>query len=57
MDVIRSRELIVTAEVAKLEDVDLTALVTELQSLMVSRDAAHQAFAKVGQQSLFDFLR
>jgi hypothetical protein len=24
---------------------------------MVARDAAHQAFAKIGQQSLFDFLR
>ncbi len=56
-ETIRSRELVVTAEVAKLEDADLTALVTELQTKMVSRDAAHQAFAKIGQQSLFDFLR
>lgn len=54
---LRSREAIVTAEVMNLEDADLTALVTELQAQMVSRDAAHQAFAKIGQQSLFDFLR
>lgn len=57
LSALRSREAIVTAEVMNLEDADLTALVTELQAQMVSRDAAHQAFAKIGQQSLFDFLR
>tara|TARA_B110000977_G_scaffold198862_1_gene284732 strand:- start:2200 stop:3483 length:1284 start_codon:yes stop_codon:yes gene_type:complete len=57
MDTIRSRELVVTAQVMSLEDADLTQLVTELQAQMVTRDAAHQAFAKIGQQSLFDFLR
>ena len=40
----------------KLEDADITKLVTELQTMLVNRDAA-QAFAKIGQQSLFDFLR
>jgi flagellar hook-associated protein 3 FlgL len=57
LDALRSRELIVTSQVAKLEDADLTELVTALQTQMVTRDAAHQAFAKIGQQSLFDFLR
>jgi flagellar hook-associated protein 3 FlgL len=57
LDTIRSRELVVTSQVMNLEDADLTKLVTELQAQMVARDAAHQAFAKVGQQSLFDFLR
>ena len=57
METIRSRELVVTAELTNLEDADLTALVTDLQAKMLSRDAAHQAFAKIGQQSLFDFLR
>lgn len=57
LDAIRSRELVVTSQVMNLEDADLTKLVTELQTQMVTRDAAHQAFAKIGQQSLFDFLR
>ena len=57
LDAIRSRELVVTSQVMNLEDADLTKLVTELQSQMTVRDAAHQAFAKIGQQSLFDFLR
>ena len=37
-------------------DADLYKLVTELQSL-TNRDAAQQAFAKIGQQSLFDYIR
>ena len=57
LDAIRARELVVTSQVMNLEDADLTKLVTELQTQMVTRDAAHQAFAKIGQQSLFDFLR
>ena len=57
LDAIRSRELVVKSQVMNLEDADLTELVTELQSQMTIRDAAHQAFAKIGQQSLFDFLR
>jgi flagellar hook-associated protein 3 FlgL len=57
LNTIRSRELVVTSRVMNLEEADLTKLVTELQAQMVARDAAHQAFAKIGQQSLFDFLR
>jgi len=40
-----------------MEDADLAKLVTELQSKIVNRDAAQQAFVKIGQQSLFDFIR
>ena len=40
-----------------LQDADLHEMVLELQSLLTSRDAAQQAFAKIGQQSLFDFIR
>jgi hypothetical protein len=28
-----------------------------LQSQIVNRDAAQQAFVKIGQQSLFDYIR
>ena len=42
---------------SQLEDADITKLVIELQTMLVNRDAATQAFAKIGQQNLFDFLR
>ncbi len=47
----------VSQEVADIGDADLAALVTELQAMLVNKDAAQQAFAKIGQQSLFDFIR
>jgi flagellar hook-associated protein 3 FlgL len=51
------RLAIVTTEVSELGDADLTKLVTDLQATIVNRDAAQAAFVKIGQQSLFDFLR
>ena len=35
----------------------MAAIVTQIQSLLVNRDAAQQAYAKVSQNSLFDFLK
>ena len=55
--VLEKRKLVVTENLSSLEDADLHELVLNLQSLLTSRDAAQQAFAKIGQQSLFDFLR
>ena len=49
--------VIVTGEVSELGDADLTKLVTDLQATIVNRDAAQAAFVKIGQQSLFDFLK
>ncbi len=54
---VNKRTLILTENLSKLQDADLTKLVTDLQSLMVSRDAAQKAFVKITQQSLFDFIR
>ena len=51
------RLTIVSGEVSELGDADLTKLVTDLQATIVNRDAAQAAFVKIGQQSLFDFLR
>lgn len=51
------RMVILSEDLSRLEDADLTKLVTELQSMIVSRDAAQQAFVKISQQTLFDFLR
>ncbi len=56
-DILAQRKMAVSEDVAKLGEADLAALVTEMQALLINRDAAQQAFAKIGQQSLFDFLR
>ena len=52
-----SRKLAISQDISKLGDADLAKLVTDLQSQLTNRDAAQQAFAKMGQQSLFDYLR
>ena len=44
-------------DISNLEDADLAKLVTDLQSKLVSRNAAQQAFVKVSQDSLFNYLR
>ena len=54
---LEKRILLMDENLSNLEDADLASLVTELQSQIVSRDAAQQAFVKIGQQSLFDFIR
>lgn len=54
---LEKRILLMDENLSSMEDADLAALVTELQSQIVSRDAAQQAFVKVGQQTLFDYIR
>ena len=56
-EILARKELTVAEAISGIEDADLTAVVTELQSLLVNRDALRQVFAKVGQQSLFDLIR
>lgn len=57
VSVLGERKIAVSEEVSEMGDADLASLVTRLQSLLLSRDASQQAFAKIGQQSLFDFMR
>ncbi|MBQ0804482.1 MAG: flagellar hook-associated protein FlgL [Sulfitobacter sp.] len=54
---LQSRALILETDVNELGSADLGKVVTELQALLVSRDAAMQAYARIGQSSLFDFLK
>jgi flagellar hook-associated protein 3 FlgL len=44
-------------KVSDLGDADLAAIVTQIQSLLVNRDAAQQAYAKISQNTLFDFIQ
>ena len=56
-EVLAQRALFIEKTVDKLESADLATVITELQSLLTTKNAAQQVFAKIGQQSLFDFIR
>ena len=56
-DLLARKEVTVAEAISGITDADLTEVVTQLQSLLVNRDALRQVFAKVGQQSLFDLIR
>jgi flagellar hook-associated protein 3 FlgL len=57
LEALTTRTMVVTKDISKINDADLAQLVTTLQAQLTNRDAAQQAFAKIGQQSLFDFIR
>jgi flagellar hook-associated protein 3 FlgL len=56
-ELLARKEISVDEAISGITDADLTEVVTQLQSLLVNRDALRQVFAKVGQQSLFDLIR
>ena len=57
IDVVGARKLTIDKDVSRLGDADLAALITDLQAQLTNLNAAQAAFAKIGQQSLFDFIR
>ena len=56
-DAIDQRIISTSEKISDLGDADLAALITQIQSLLVNRDAAQQAYAKISQNSLFDFIQ
>lgn len=54
---IENRMVALQQAIAGLEDLDVAAAITELQSLMLTRDASQQTFARITQTSLFDYIR
>ena len=44
-------------DISNLEDADLAKLVTDLQAKLVNRNAAQQAFVKIAQDNLFNYIR
>ncbi|OUD10166.1 flagellar hook-associated protein 3 [Marivivens niveibacter] len=52
-----TRSLNIAEAISGLEDLDVAAAVTRLQSLLLTRDASQQTFVKITQTSLFDYLR
>ena len=51
------RVVLMDENLSGMEDANLAELVTELQGMIVSRDAAQRTFVQIGQQSLFDYIR
>jgi flagellar hook-associated protein 3 FlgL len=54
---LEEQSLFVQKTKSEIADADMAELITKLQTLLLNRDATQQAFAKISQQSLFDFLR
>lgn len=54
---IDKRQVLMQQAVAGLEDLDIARALTALQSHMLTRDAAQQSFARITQNSLFDYIR
>lgn len=55
-DTLRTRAVALDIQLNDLSAADLEQVITELQSLLVNRDAARQAYSRISQSSLFDFL-
>ncbi|PWR02564.1 flagellar hook-associated protein 3 [Meridianimarinicoccus roseus] len=54
---IENRKVLMAEAVAGLEDLDIAKALTDLQALLLTRDAAQQTFAKISTKSLFDYIR
>jgi flagellar hook-associated protein 3 FlgL len=54
---IASQRLTVDQAVAGLQDLDVAATITRLQSLLLTQQASQQAFVKISGQSLFNYIR
>lgn len=57
IDIIHNIRATIIEDVSSLEDADLAEVVTELKQLLLNKDAAQQVYAKLNQQTLFDFIR
>jgi flagellar hook-associated protein 3 FlgL len=56
-EALAAQGLVVDQAVSGLEDLDVAAAVTRLQSLLVTQEAAQQTYVRIAGQSLFDYLR
>ena len=56
-EILQQFKMTVSEDVSQLQDADLAEVVTELKQLLLNKDAAQQVYAKLNQQTLFDFIR
>jgi flagellar hook-associated protein 3 FlgL len=54
---IAENSLTLDQAVSRLQDVDVAAAITRLQTLLMNQQAAQQSFVKIAGRSLFDYLR
>ena len=55
--ILQQIKMTVSEDVSELQDADLAEVVTELKQLLLNKDAAQQVYAKLNQQTLFDYIR
>ena len=56
-ETLNQRDLAIQKDMSKIGDADLAKLVTEMQSMMTSLQASQQAFVKISNLNLFEFIR
>ena len=56
-EILRARSVAIETDVNDLGAADIEKIITELQTLLVTRDATRQAYSRIVQGSLFDFLK
>ena len=54
---LQARSVAIETDVNDLGAADLEKIITELQTLLLTRDATRQAYSRIVQGSLFDFLK
>ena len=54
--VLENRMLVLSTNIGELEDADLGKIITDLQGLLVNKEAAQKAFARISQLNLFDMI-
>ena len=56
-EVLASRSVTLESQVNEMSAADLEKVITELQSLLMTQNAARQAYSQIGQTTLFDYLK
>ena len=56
-ETLNERDLAIQKDMSKIGDADLAKLVTEMQSMMTSLQASQEAFVKISNLNLFEFIR
>jgi len=54
---LNERSMAVQKDLSEIEDADLAKLVTDLKSQLTGLQASQQAFVKISDLNLFDFLK
>lgn len=54
--VLDNRMLVLSTNIGELEDADLGKIITDLQGLLMNKEAAQKAFARISQLNLFDMI-